>query len=61
MDGGTAAVSFSVGDVVEADIGAWYPGKVSAVNPDGTYAILFDDGDSEPSIKAGDIRRKPID
>ena len=47
------------GAKVEAKLGGkgkWYPGKIEAVNGDGTFAILFDDGDKEPSAKAADVR-----
>ena len=39
------------GAKVEAKFGGkgkFYPGKIEAVNADGTFAILFDDGDKEP-------------
>ena len=28
-------------------LGVWYPGKIMAVNQDGTYDISYDDGDEE--------------
>ena len=35
--------------------GKFYPGKVEAVNADGTFAVLFDDGDKDSSVKAENI------
>merc|ERR1712227_1165888 len=38
------------GDIVEARYGGkakYYPGKISRVNADGTFDILYDDGDTE--------------
>ena len=44
--------TLSVGARVKARYqgGAWYPGKVSAVHPDGAYAVEYDDGDKEASV-----------
>lgn len=53
---------FEVGDLVSAkwDDGYWYPGKIAAVNPDGTYKIKYNDGDVSNKQKAKNIRpRKP--
>ena len=47
------------GAKVEAKFGGkgkWYPGTIEAVNADGTFAILFDDGEKEPSAKPEDVR-----
>ena len=47
------------GSRVEAKFGGkgrWYPGKIDTVNADGTFAILFDDGDKAPSTKPEDVR-----
>ena len=48
-----------VGDIVEANWhgrGNYYSGLVAAVNPNGTYAIKYDDGDCEDNIGADAIR-----
>ena len=36
--------------------GNYFPGKVSAVQPDGTYDILYDDNDSEEGVKRSYLR-----
>merc|ERR1711871_1025395 len=28
----------------------WYPGRILAVNADGTYSVLYDDGEFEPKV-----------
>ena len=46
--------ALSVGAKVEAKFGGkgkFYPGTIEAANPDGTFAVLFDDGNKEPSAK----------
>ena len=51
--------SFSVGAKVECKFGRkgnWYPGVIEAENGDGTYAVLFDDGDKEPKAKPENLR-----
>ncbi|MBZ0231682.1 MAG: hypothetical protein K8M05_04980 [Deltaproteobacteria bacterium] len=53
---------FAVGDLVSAkwEDGYWYPGKIAAVNADGTYKIKYSDGDVSPKQKAKHIKhRKP--
>ena len=40
-----------VGAAVEANYGGegeWFPGKITKVRGDGTYDILYNDGDKEP-------------
>ena len=47
------------GAKVEAKFGGrgkFYPGTIEAANPDGTFAILFDDGDKEPSAKPEHVK-----
>ena len=49
--GSGAADGLVAGAKVEAKFGGrgkFYPGTIEATNPDGTFAILFDDGDKEP-------------
>ena len=36
--------------------GKWYEGKIKKVREDGSYDVLFDDGDSEASIERALIR-----
>ena len=46
---------FTVGDRVEGAYEGgpgWYPGAVSAANADGTFAITYDDGDTEAEVAA---------
>ena len=50
---------FSAGQRIEARwklSTKYYPGLVSAVNPDGSYAIKFDDGCFEPNAHVSHIR-----
>src|SRR5207248_1629738 len=56
-----AAASFKVGDVVDGQWSddAWYPGKIGAVNKDGTYRINYDDGDVSPALPAARVRARP--
>ena len=52
---------FERGDKVEARYGGkskWYKGKVSLAHSDGTYDILYEDGDKERKVKANLIRRQ---
>lgn len=39
-----------------ANDGTWYPGHISAVNPDGTFAITYEDGDFAPSVERRAVR-----
>ena len=48
-------VSTSKGDRVEAKLKGWtkfYKGKITRENRDGTYDILFDDGDRKSKVDA---------
>jgi hypothetical protein len=47
------------GDKVEAMFkgqGKHYPGKIQKVNSDGTYEVLFDDGDKDPAVKESSVK-----
>jgi hypothetical protein len=49
----------AVGDRVDADYGEWgtlYIGTIATVNADRTYAITYDDGDFEASVKRKSIQ-----
>jgi hypothetical protein len=54
-----AVTGLQVGDRVDGlwSDNRWYPGKVGAVNADGTYAINFDDGD-KAALDAHHVRRR---
>jgi hypothetical protein len=54
-----AVTGLQVGDRVDGlwSDNRWYPGKVGAVNPDGTYAINFDDGD-KAALDGHHVRRR---
>lgn len=59
--GGGAPEAFNVGDDVEANFkgkGKWFKGKVRFVHRDGSFDIRYDDGDTEDSVKAANIRRR---
>ena len=52
----------AVGDSVEAnyfDEGTYYRGQVTAVYPDGSCDILYEDGDDEQQVPPGRIRSLP--
>ena len=52
--------AFRRGDTVEARYGGkskWYKGSILRANPDGTYGILYDDGDREDSVALHLVRR----
>jgi hypothetical protein len=44
---------FKPGDIVEAQYktGRWYPAKIASKNPDGTFTVNWDDGDSQDKVK----------
>lgn len=56
-----AVTGLQVGDRVDGlwSDNRWYPGKVGAVNADGTYAINFDDGD-KAALDAHHVRRRKV-
>ena len=41
--------------------GEWYPATITVVHPDGTYAVLFDDGVSEvlPLVASSEVSLNP--
>ena len=50
---------FREGDEVEARVGGrqkWFKGKITSVNRDGTYGIIYEDGDCEAGVKSDLIR-----
>ena len=54
-DDDEAVMSISKGDRVEAKLKGWtkyYKGKITRENRDGTYDILFDDGDRKSKVDA---------
>jgi hypothetical protein len=54
---------FKVGTGVEARFGGevkYYPGKIEKVNGDGTYGILYADGDSEESVARSMMRLETV-
>ena len=51
--------SLKSGQVVEARFGGkeeWYKGKISKVRDDGTYDVLYEDGDTERRVEKALIR-----
>ena len=43
-------------DVNKRGYGEWFPGKISHVHENGTYLILYDEGDLEAVVKRSNIR-----
>jgi hypothetical protein len=57
-----ATGAFQIGDRVEARWRggeAWFPGTIDDCNPDGTYAVLFDDNDYDDPVLPHHVRRAP--
>ena len=54
---------FKVGDIVEGRYfnNEWYPAKIAACTADGTYVLLWEDGDLNDRIKGTEQLRKPKD
>jgi hypothetical protein len=53
-------IPFVVGDRVMGnyqDLGKWYPGNITVVNPDNTYKVIYDYGDIETNIDINRLRR----
>ena len=53
--------AYQKGDKVEAKYqgkSKWYPGSISRVNANGTFDILYDDGDTESGVRESLIRRR---
>jgi hypothetical protein len=44
---------------VQWENGKWYPGRINAVNADGTYDVFFDDGDRREAVPAAEIKYMP--
>lgn len=59
-DAAAAVTGFKVGDKVSGKWtdGYWYPGKIAAVNPDGTYRVKYNDGDESRSLPASKVRAR---
>ena len=56
---GSAGQGFKVGDLVFGlwpENNQWYPGKIGAVNADGTYRVNYSDGDVSPKLAAKRIK-----
>ena len=52
---------FREGDAVEADYhrhGHYYAGKITSVREDGSYDVLYDDGDAEACVAPESVRRR---
>lgn len=58
--GAAKATSLVVGDRVSArwTNGSWYPGKISAVNADGTYNVNYDDGDKSTNLPLAKVKKR---
>ena len=54
-------VILNVGDKVRSRYkgGAWHPGQIIKNNEDGTYRILYDDGDVEERVKLEHLKSIP--
>ena len=55
--------SLKIGDKVESryrDGTKWFHGSIQTVNKDGTYDILYDDGDKEKSVPEDRLRRLSV-
>ena len=59
------SVTFHAGDLVDADFGGegtFFPGVVQVVRNDGTFDIVYDDGDEEKAVPSALIRlREPAE
>lgn len=53
---------FPVGTKIEAKWkgGSFYKGTIAAFNADGTYAVNYDDGDKEASVKESNIKLQEV-
>ena len=52
-----------VGDRVEAKVSGWtkyFSGEITKVNSDGTYAIVFDDGEKQKYVSEEEIKGSPV-
>ena len=52
--------ALKVGDRVMArwTNGSWYPGKIAAITPQGTYDVNYDDGDKSRGLPAAKVRKQ---
>ena len=60
-DAVAAEGAFREGDAVEADFrgrGRYYAGKITSVREDGSYDVLYDDGDAEACVAPESVRRR---
>ena len=60
-DAVAAEGAFREGDAVEADFrgrGRYYAGKITSVREDGSYDILYEDGDAEACVAPESVRRR---
>jgi hypothetical protein len=51
--------TFRIADRIEATFkggSTYYPGQITRVNPDGTYSIRYDDGDTDDRVNSKAIR-----
>jgi hypothetical protein len=56
--------AIEVGTLVEANFGqygAYYPGRITSVNSNGTYSIDYDDGDKEARVPRHCVRLRPLE
>ena len=47
------AMQFAIGDFIDGNykgMGRWYPGRVIDIGADGTYTLLYEDGDIEEGV-----------
>ena len=60
QDAPAPAKKLEVGDLVlgQWSDGQWYPGKIGAVNKDGTFRVDYDDGDVSPALSAAQVRAR---
>jgi hypothetical protein len=61
ISSGSTSLELTEGAAVESRHGGqtkWYSGVVDQVNGDGSYAVLYDDGDKEPEVRRYRIRCK---
>ena len=62
--GGGGLPRLRQGDRIQGNFkswGHWYPGRITAVNADGTFSLLYDDGDREEQVRPSHIRVQPAD
>jgi hypothetical protein len=56
--------AIEIGTLVEANFGqygAYYPGRITSVNSNGTYSIDYDDGDKEARVPRHCVRLRPLE